>query len=158
MREIIFRGKRIDNGEWVYGVPIYNQGSGKDKYDAFILKTGDEFDSNWRDNANIRSDGAGYFVIDTGIIPVIDNSISQFTGLTDKNGNKIFEGNIVHAEIGDGKYPASYEGLDKNGKIIWDYDDCRFVLYTDENGYNDLSKCDDICVIGNIHDNKELIK
>lgn len=57
MREILFRGKRIDNGEWVYG---YLQQ--EDKINLYYVKK---------------------------------ETIGQFTGLLDKNGNKIFEGDIL---------------------------------------------------------------
>ncbi len=70
MREILFRGKRVDNGEWVYGL---------------ICRVGDKY-------ANIVEKSTEV------MCTVLTNTIGQFTGLTDKNGKKIFEGDIVQED------------------------------------------------------------
>ena len=68
MREILFRGKRTDNGEWVYGL------LGRYNADFECANIIDEFEL---------------------LVPVKTESVGQYTGLKDKNGRKIFEGDIV---------------------------------------------------------------
>jgi len=85
MREILFRGKRLDNGEWVYGSLLIQKGEYISKNEV----TPNEYYIFGRQ-------GEHYLVI--------PKTVGQCTGLTDKHGKKIFEGDIVD---GSGDYPMS---------------------------------------------------
>ena len=126
IREVIFRGKRTDNGKWVKGyLYITHIGSHEiGSYDAEINIERLTFD-------------------------VIPETVGQYTGLTDKNGKRIFEGDIV--------------SLVKHDSLIYKvvYVPCRYELVNSK-GVNcfvlDIYKSENIEVIGNIHDNPELLQ
>jgi len=119
-REILFRAQRADNGEWVYGsLQHFDNG------ECYIKST----ESNKRFGAGIL---------------INPETVGQFTGLTDKNGTKIFEGDKIHSEIHN---PSVYEiRFIEGGFCAW-YEGGWPI---DINHFYPSTGCD-IQVIGNIH-------
>lgn len=125
MREILFRGKRGLDGEWVEG--------------SLII---------WSDGSYSIEIGR----LDTPMESVIPDTVGQYTGLCDKNGKKIFEGDIVE----DGR---DYNEEDGYGVVEWNDGAFEVIsegnwsgtFYTNYYGY-------EFEVIGNIHDNPNLLK
>ena len=146
MREILFRGKRTDNGEWVYGYYFkaahhwHEKGIHEDYIAVDSIQNG-----GW---CNVRTK-----------YPVAPETVGQFTGLTDKNGKKIFEGDICRVCldpeicIGDVIWDseiASYNIPFNNGKCVLPLD-----IFIAKNKVGDKVWIE---VIGNIHDNPELLE
>lgn len=136
MREILFRGKRLNNGEWVEG--FYNHlPCGRFGADEHMIQTVLE-------NGKI------------GMLYDIDPStVGQYTGLKDKNGKRIFEGDIVRfAERRIGGEDVSIVepvAFDEGGFCTYRY----FLNNWMRSGNAEL---EGIEVIGNIHDNPELLE
>ena len=124
MRDILFRGKTV-GGVWEYGVPVF---SGLNNELAF-MKQMHSYDHR-----------------------VIPETVGQYTGLTDKNGKKIFEGDILDHTI-------QAEVLTNRGVVAWDCENARWALQL-----NTMKPCfymhnpKAVEVIGNIHDNPELLE
>ena len=153
MREILFKGKRIDNGEWVEGCYYESKMSG-----VYILEPYIE---------EIEEDGLIIYD-DFNVYEVIPETVGQYTGLTDKNGVKIFEGDIV--EYNDGYDYFKGEVTFENGafgigcdEIIGISNGCSdnfenlWQLFWNQEVTDEpmLYYCS---VIGNIHDNPELLE
>ena len=129
MREILFRGKREDNGNWICG--------------------------------SLHKSITGYFIIPLPLITskskVDPSTVGQFTGLTDKNGKKIFEGDIIRAKLENG----NHEGFAWPNMPV-DFQQGSFCL-NDRKGYvfaalGAFAPSVTFEVIGNIHDNPELLE
>ena len=156
-REILFRAKRTDNGEWVEGsliTGVFLRGGqdipyilcpDKADYDCF-----EDFDE------------------ENGIFAVGPETICQYTGLTDKNGEKIWEDDILKGY----QYPYLSDGeYNYFAQVVW-FDNCpAFGIYTFKNPKSNVRGIsegniefmeewnpDDWEVIGNIFDNPELLE
>ena len=121
MREILFRGKRTETGKWISGQLA--------RY-------------------NLRFDVANMVDEHEMLVPVLTKTIGQFTGLTDKNGKKIFEGDIC--KVGNLFY-----------KVEFIYSCWWFTILSSKvyccPAFD--SHCGEYCeIIGNIHDNPELLE
>ena len=142
MREILFRGKRKDNGEWIEGSLLV-----------------------------LDADSGYYFITEpfesASTLPVRDliynhthlvdpETVGQFTGLTNKNGVKIFEGDIVIDKEGclykvflqEKYYEFSFECIKSDNKFLVN---AKWALWS-------LPRSKDLEVIGNIFDNPELVE
>lgn len=146
MREILFKAKRLYNGEWVEGYLFFIADI------PHIICDGKEICMN-RKNADLY---------DTELYEVDKNTICQYTGLTDKNGNKIWENDVVRCyaiDIADREYEFVSD-------VFWD--DCMWMLHEKECCDNMLCHFDmtknwvshipEIEVIGNIFDNADLLQ
>ena len=138
MREILFRGKTLTN-RWVEGAYYKQEYFYGDKEDAHIIITSKE---------NLTYDQGLDFCI------VIPETVGQFTGLTDKNGTKIFEGDILQFDyIG--------KNLGVNGKAAVVFENAKFGVKW---GWRKEFVCLDgfvnttLEIIGNIHDNPDSLK
>ena len=147
MREILFKAKRIDNGEWVEGTPIFYKDGSMTLIDVNEYKS------------------VGYHILNNGHLD--RNTLCQYTGLTDKNGNKIWENDILSDD-------------DMLSVVRWDEEEARFVIddygtkgclmeygfdecmgeygVVDTYGFDDFCSMKSFEVIGNIFDNPELLK
>ena len=147
MREIIFRGKRVDNGEWVEGY-LFNY------------------------NGNLCIQLEGIECDDYGLYPrcyaeVIPETIGQYTGLRDckrteeyPEGQMIFEGDIGRYEQTDG-VKINGKPIISIGKVVYNEKTASFAIDSkDEIGVKnyDYFPIKGFEIIGNIHDNPELLK
>lgn len=137
MREIKFRAARLDTVEWIYG-------------DLHLHSPFPHIHSTRGDKAKIDT-----------------NTIGQFTGLRDKNGKEVYEGDILRGD----EYPFNSDGVDNYfAEIVWADNVCGFYRITRKKpnstvrgiSHGNFSELDDediksFEVIGNIHDNPELL-
>lgn len=129
MREILFRGKRIDNGEWVYG-DLFKHDDGKTEIFEHkeTLFVGKRLEGKWYE--------------------VNRNTIGQDTGLEDKNGVNIFEGDIV-------KY-LDFLGRNRKDEVM--FVNGAFVLKEFWFADGISLRENELEAIGNIYDNPELLE
>lgn len=136
MREILCKGKRIDNGEWVEGCLVIDHS---------------------------RSNLFEYRIqpVESGVLyapPIVPETLCQFTGLCDKNGNKIWENDILktrsdeYAQVKFGFYGTGFASGDYNQGFYAAFPEDFY--YRHELGY----WCKETYVRGNIFDNPELLQ
>lgn len=137
-REILFRGKRTDNGEWAFGDLI------REPYGTVIQYYEDEI----KEKGNCAKTDSKKRIK----VTVDSETVCRYTGLTDKNGGKIFEGDIceIHSS-----YIDEEDGL---FVIEWDEYCAKTVLSGEDLKVDfDAFSGSDCEVVGNIYDNPELI-
>ena len=121
MRDVLFRGKRVDNGKWTEG---------------YFFKSWDKVFLLWGMTGNSPN-----------MEEVKPETVGQYTGLKDKNGKKIFEGDIL------------LKGFE-NVSVKWNLNQCRWGIYSNNYeicGFNESTQ-GYFEVIGNIYDNSELLE
>lgn len=135
MRENLFKAKKWDNGEWIEGYFVKI----KDVTEHNLILTGELFKGAY-------TDFIGY--------EVDPETLCQFTGLYDKNGNKIWENDILMAHL-DESYPedTTYETIEW-GVAGWVTHEANSV----DRQYLDEFDLEHFEVVGNIFDNKELLQ
>lgn len=129
MREILFRGKRLDNGEWIDGMLFDGE--------HFAVIADKIMQSDWHPTID------NFLIFGKQVIP---ETVGQYTGLTDKNGKKIFEGDICW--FYGGEY---YSGCWEQNAII------AITDLTDDEQTHYLNNAEYCEIIGNIYDNPELL-
>jgi uncharacterized phage protein (TIGR01671 family) len=143
MREVLFRGKRTDNDEWIEGALLYT-----------VSWTGAVTD------ARIVEDYLDDDIPQLFQHEVEPSTVGQYTGLHDKNGKEIYEGDIVRTKDGDIKkiiYKDYWGAFGVEYGLLFDKESGKHVkahgglshFYGDSQFYE---------VIGNIHDNPELLE
>ena len=137
MREILFRGKCEDNGLWFKGYLLGDEITGQ----YFIHASGNSVNESFK----VGEEGVLHFLA----FEVIPETIGQYTGVKDKNGKKIFEGDIVryancvHKVVFESRNGSGYFGIVIGEMETWPFGS---------------SPADLMEVIGNIHDNPELLE
>lgn len=121
-REIKFRGKRVDNGQWVYGGLVQHSG----RTEILVAHSQN--------------------LLDYDLNVVQPETVGQYTGLKDNDGKEIYEGDFVQHISWD--YPF---------EVIFDDEKARFVCKM-KSSLTQFIDHKNISIVGNIHDNPELIK
>ena len=147
MREILFRGKRVNDGEWVFGyyMNAKHHWNKLGVHEDWIL-------------CNACQNGGWFTLLNK--YAVDPSTVGQYTGLIDKNGVKIFEGDIVTFEDAVADYEGYHDDVFLNrGEVTYTergmclYFTNRQVVVMDDLFYKGTADCE---VVGNIYDNPAL--
>nr|DAG38861.1 MAG TPA: YopX protein [Caudoviricetes sp.] len=122
MREILFRGRRVDNGEWAYG---------------FLTRMWGKYHIIDENNENVAYE-------------IIPGTVGQYTGVIDKNGKKVFEGDVVEYAGSCGEIVF----VERRGAFMSRERDmyCEWLSNLPQYGTGIVE------IIGNIYDNKEILE
>ena len=145
MREILFKGKRLDNGEWLQGRSIIRFGFEDGSVEIYMAQNGEKIVTFEDEDENIIAMHSGMFY------KIDPETLCQWSGVKDKNGVEVFDGDIVECWS---------EGVKAKGTVTQRIDGLWIIypawqenkmwgLCTNESGVADVE------VIGNIHDKKE---
>jgi uncharacterized phage protein (TIGR01671 family) len=135
-REILFKAKRVDNGEWVKGSLIIHSGYAFITGGNQILKTPSK-------KYNLHTF--------EGLYEVDPDTVSQYTGLKDRNGKMIFEGDVVKTKSGWYGYFEEYYP-EKIAEVVYENNNFTLKCYTHDYWYE---QCE---IVGNVFDTPELLK
>lgn len=129
MREVLYRGKRIDNGEWVYGGVCQSE--------------------TWTEILSVKDIAGDSYTPDTSEIieyEVVPETVGQYIGLCDVSGVKVFEGDIVEVYTED-----------ERAQVVFDQESARYNLeFSTFVADFDSYYTSEIEVVGNVYDNPEL--
>ena len=132
MMEILFRGKRTINGDWVYGDFVHGNERKSLRDSIFVYDSETQSFNDYEINPS---------------------TLGQYTGLTDKNGKRIFEGDVAKVLQGKDK-DIAYVGFENGAFMLYLKTGNIYERALWEYWYNDW----DVEVIGNVHDNPDLLE
>lgn len=136
-----FKGKRKDNGQWIYGDLIIDQ------YGEYYIHP----------NANAFSVNEYNLAKCIQMIEVIPETVGQCTGLKDKDGKLIFKGDILQFKNDDGDN-SLYVVYWSESQLAWQVQEITCYVKRGYYGVDELCEFRDYPVVGNIHDNPELLE
>lgn len=155
LRKILFRGKRLDNNEWIEGDLCRSIQDGKFCIMPVAFFATRDLGCEDKDENPIISDSMAI----GGFFPVITETIGEFTGKFDNAGNKVFEGDLFEHVLNTNSLGIVFNGEYKNCFDKFPYQQGGhvgfYVEFGDEKTRKDLSYwCENSEVVRNIHDNQ----